>query len=307
MRGAVLTGLALLALLGACSRQPEDKSAADDSTEALMAAAFPGWVKGMPASAHLRWSEADENGAQREAEGWVLVEPGLVARLDADHVVLVVTGKPSDESGHDVASHASGGNLGAYWFERHGARWRLSAAQPSFTWTGFFGDPGKLRHVLLGAGHQALALENGSCWQGQCGQWLELYEIGDSRVLPLLAGKDAVALEADSTGASDTCGDLLAHAPGTRRLTPQDEFAFNSNCLAVSGKWSIHAREAGPGDLDIHFTGRHLVAEGEPVADASAPATPAVVSVQEVDSHLIYRFHAGRYAVLSGENPLPGF
>ncbi|RZL35284.1 MAG: hypothetical protein EOP35_14815, partial [Rubrivivax sp.] len=91
----------------AASTASAPAGAADDSPAALMAAAFKGWT---PASPH---SVEVPSGEGKRADR-VLVSPGVVATLDAEHRMLLVLGVPDDGHGQPEQSHATAVNLGLY-------------------------------------------------------------------------------------------------------------------------------------------------------------------------------------------------
>jgi hypothetical protein len=64
-----------------------------------------------------------------------------------------------------------------------------------------------------------VSVENGSCWQGYCGRWLELHELAEDGPHPLL--ESTLMLSSTSVGATAGCGDWLATAPGTGAATAQ--------------------------------------------------------------------------------------
>ncbi len=305
---------AVLAAVSGCDRPPEVPAVpAATTTEpnALMAVAFPGWT---PEKTHVAFSEKDGD------EGFLLVSPSLVVTLDGDHVVLMVEGRPADEQGNDMAGHASAGNLGAYWFTRKDGRWTKTAEQPSVAQTGFSGEVGELRRVDLGGGKVAVAVTNGSCWQGQCGQWLSLYELGKGHAEDILG--EGVMLHSDALGFSESCNDLAKLEAGAKRHIPLDAYSEAVGCFDVTGEWSIagEGKGAAPGDLVIRFTGVQTDVEKVPKEKPAAPKKAArntepqededneeyLATVNAVDSVLTYRYEKNHYVKVSGENPAPG-
>ena len=317
MREWIVGVFVVLALVG-CQRKAAEPFADSVAEAALMRVVFPGWEPDTPTPAKVDWVVSDASGAAHDETGWVLVTPALVAETGGDRVVLIVSGRPSDEAGQDASSHASSGNLGAYWFERRAGRWYAAGAQPSFTWTGFSGDVGTLRLVPLGAGRQALAVENGSCWQGQCGQWLSFYEIGADKVSPLLAGDESIASAADVSGATASCEGLLEEKPGARARVALADYSENYGCHGLRGEWEIKPGANGPGELTIRFTGKRTTAERVPLAappaaasapaeeDEEVPTEEYLVTIHPVQETVVYRYRDGLYRLHSGKNPLPG-
>lgn len=287
---------------------PLARASLDDSAEALMQLAFPGWSKRRPGVVRIKAAspEADD----QDAAPWVKVTPALRIPLAEDRIVLLVAGMPSTDQGLDQAGHASPANLGAYWFRREAGGWRLTASQPSFAWTGFFGDPGKLHELKLSSRRQGVAVSNGSCWQGQCGEWLSVFEIGDGRVTPLLGGQDAPQIVSDVSGATEACSALLVAGPGSHRVVAE-QYSDSYGCFTVKGEWSVRPGDDAPGELEIRFSG-HQAAAAQVPAETSAPAPQGDgamrdVSVSTVSETVIYRFRNGRYELASGRNPAPSF
>ncbi|PLK50132.1 hypothetical protein [Uliginosibacterium sp. TH139] len=317
----ILFGLA--SLLVACKSKAPEAFSTNTEAEALMQVAFPGWKKDALVVTQVTQPDTDASGVKQELPLWVQVTPAKVATLSADRVLLIVAGTPSDAQGASQAGHSTPGNLGAYWFERREGRWYLAGSQPSFAWSGFFGDPGELTLTPLGNGQQALGVVNGSCWQGMCGRWLSLYALGAQRVDALLGSEEALMIESDASGATPGCPDLVAAKPGSQHRLSLEDYSTNYGCYSVSGTWQIQPGGSQPGDLVISFTGKQTSAQVVPIqapaAPASAPASEPLeegeappseeylVQVQAVQARLIYRFKDGLYRHASGDNPAPGF
>ncbi len=261
--------------------------AADDSPAALMAAAFPGWVPGRPLVVAV--------GTREPSSGEVMdvrVAPARVVALDAQHRVLVVTGPPVTADGEPVASHANGANVGLYGFERRAGRWQRTFSQPSLDWTGFFGEAGELQAHPLGEGRWALSIENGSCWQGQCGRWLTLFSLGaqgGQALAPVLQ------TQSSTVGATPGCEELLQGKP-----LPADNPApvTADTCYDISSRWHFEPA-SGPGwpALVLDFTG----AEIAPADAASAPQRRAV------QAQWVLRHDGQAYRPAQGRNPVRGF
>lgn len=293
----------------------------------LMAIAFPGWLSDQN---HVVTSPVKD-----ELTEFLVVTPSLVVPLAENRVVLLVEGTPSDEQGNAMAGHASQGNLGAYWFARQSGKWVQTAAQPSVAMTGFSGEIGRLQRVELGGGRIALAVTNGSCWQGQCGEWLSLYELGEQHAQDMLGEEAAIMIHSDALGFSEGCETLAKLAPGTTHRLPLDAYSPAVGCYDVTGEWSIarapDQERATPGDLVIYFKGVQTAVETVP-KQAAKPKAPAKVgtaarefagpqgagsnanpanneylaTVSAVEAVLTYRYENGRYVKASGENPAPG-
>lgn len=285
-----------LALLTGCqsgeapSRTPTPSAtpgAADDSPAALMAVAFPGWAPGRPHAVAV--------GTPEPSSGQVMdvqVAPARVVALDAQHRVLVVTGPPVTADGEPVASHANGANVGLYGFERRDGRWHRTFAQPSLAWTGFFGQAGELQAHPLGAGRWALSIENGSCWQGQCGRWLTLFSLsarGGQALAPVLQ------TQASAVGATLGCEEVLQGQP----LPVDNPMPVTADtCYDISSRWRFEPA-TGPGwpALVLDFGG----AEVAPADAASAPQR------RSVQAQWVLRHDGQAYRPVQGRNPVRAF
>lgn len=255
--------------------------------------AFPGWSA--QGAAHVQTVQVPFGTA--EPHGWhtgavrVLVDPQLVLRADAAHVVLIAALVPAGEDGRPAAAQATPMALAAYQFERQGSAWRLSQGQGIFAWRGF-GGHATLRAVALAQGRQGLGVEYGSCWDGYCGTWLALYELDKGGV----RREPAVELALSGTnvdGAADCARRLqplrraqAGAAPGERGGEPHD-------CYAIDGSWTLDAAHEQPGDLVIHYEGALSRAEARLLPPAA------------VDQRQVLRYRDGKYRAVSGFNPVP--
>jgi hypothetical protein len=279
--------------------------AASDSMDALMRARFPDWRAGRPVVAALSPPEAQS----REGSGpdRMLASPAGVAIIDDDHRVLVVTGPFSDEAGNKYDGHAGGGNVGAYAFARRAGRWVELAETPSVTATGFFGDAGKVSIVSLGPGHPAAFVENGSCWQGACGDYLTMIELttaggrtlGDAVTLSSETVRSNSCIDADEAGEATPAGAPAASAqeavdkPGGAASAPDD----TPDCFEVTGTWRTQPGPAGGWrDVVITFDGDDPLAAQE---------------TGSKDSHLhqvaVLRHVGDGYALVEGRLAARGF
>jgi len=318
---------ALLApgLLVGCPRADSPTvSAASTEPAALMQAVFPGWQMEGPAASRTIVSPPgrtpDGKPAPAEEDTYKL-SPALVIPLAANRAVLIVAGEPADPQGNSRAGHSSPALLAAYWFEQRAGGWTKVAEQPDFAQEGFFGNPGKLRRLDLGGGAVGLAVENGSCWQGNCGQFLGLYRVGDTRIDKVFGD----LLSSDSEGATESCSDLLKLQAGQSRHLSQEEYSTAYGCYRIEGRWRIQAapqdapQDPGPAHLVIEYTGKESAAqtvprpprnpegqasEGEESRDGADEAY--LVTIRPVRQKQTYRFANGRYELTQGRNPNPG-
>lgn len=253
---------------------------ADGEMQALMREAFPGWK-----AKQMRTITAPGPDGERTL---VAVTPQLVLPLDGQHRALIVGGVRVIEGGQRIFSHSAEGNLGVYLFEQRDSRWVKTKAMPSVGWTGFEGELGKLRAVTLGANKVGLAVENGSCWQGFCGDWLKLYSIdtaGAREVLSLMT-------QSYSTTTTELCTDWLRG-----RLNTAPERYDPTLCFDVHSHWQLDTASGDDwADITVYFTGRDaaLNRRGKPVA-------------KPVHETLVLRYSGAGYKPVQGRNPTHTF
>jgi hypothetical protein len=203
--------------------------------------------------------------------------------------VLLVTGSPTDEAGHDIAAHASQGHLGAVWFVHERAGWVVSHRRDDLLWAGNFGDLGTVAPFDLGRGHRAVSVLDANCWMGGCMSVLDIVELdADHAARPFPSTRVA----SDSLELNDACAPVL-HAPrGARRTIPDD--LDESNCFDIAATWRLRARAgAQRPDIVLRFRGHELA------RDAATQA----LSVKAVDQTQVLRYQDGRYSSAIGRNP----
>ena len=294
---AIATGL-----LSGCQQKPDDAAsaasaaapaasaapagAADDSPAVLMAAAFSGWTAATPYPVQVPSGE----GTRQDR---VLVAPALVATLDADHRMLVVSGVPDDGHGQPEQAHATAVNLGLYGFERRDGRWVKTFERASLTWTGSYGQHGDLKLQALANGHVALSVENEYCGQGLCSTGLHVFALGANQA-------SAVAeqpISASATDATPGCAEWLGGKPLADADMPDPPTP--ANCYDVSGKWHFEGRPEKAGDaawpdLVVTFNG----------SQAAQDAKTGKITPRVVDDQLVLRYDGAGYKPVSGRNPL---
>ena len=321
------------ALIAGCGLFDGGTSTQSAAPVDLMRVARPGWqAEGPKSVAEIAAPEpvasaqdAASSGATPTAEddsaadaATYQLTPGPVIRLADDRLVLIVSGTPADEQGNTTAGHASQGILGAYWFEKRGDRWYKAKANPGFAMEGFSGNVGKLTPTDLGNNQTALAVENGSCWQGSCGNWLALYRVTPEAITPIYSD----LISSDSEGASAICSDVLERKAGDSIRVPMDDYSSAAGCYNITGAWKIVPEKSGPGTLVIVFTGKMASEEAAPKESDAAPASDDedesgddpdaeegseyLVTVNPVNEQQTYSFKNNQYVLAKGRNPNPG-
>jgi len=264
---------------------PASSAVADGSIAALMREAFPKWSGQGAVVLHVpSYDHPDERIA-------IAATPTMAVKIDATHRALVLVGTPSDEAGHDAASHAQGGNLGIRVFELQGGRWVQKTAQDSVMWSGSMGILGDVELVQLGPGHPALSIVSGFTGQGFNVRNLDVVELEPAGARVVLPG---IRLSADALGAYAGCDEWL-----NRHQVPSTEMLGDlnpGNCFEVGGAWHVQqAAGAERGDIVISFDGHRVVVDEHTQAK----------SVQAVAGTLVYRYGKAGYEKAGGENPVP--
>jgi hypothetical protein len=300
----------LLSLLAGCDFPGAGPVAKSRAPEDLMRVAVPGWeANGKQSVRQIASSDASGN------EGsFYSLAPGLVITQTEDKIALIVVGTPSNEQGGQVAGHGSQALLGVYWFAKQGAHWLKVAEQANFAEEGFFGNPGELRQFDLGNGNVALAVDNGSCWQGSCMNWLALYALGENKITKVFAD----GISSDSENATNSCSDLLKLAVGQSMRVSMEDYSTYSVCRRITGSSKIIASAKGPGQLVINYSGKTTITKTVPLSDEAkatyanngmeddAPEQEYLVTVTAIQQKQIYNFRDGRYVLTKGKNPNPG-
>lgn len=313
-RFGLCAGVAVLMVVG-CGIFEDTGSTKSDAPEALMRVAVPGWKAEGPHSVLQIAAPAEGKGAkEREILPYALA-PSAVLKLGEGVIVLITSGTPADDEGNQQIGHASSAMLGAYWFEKRDERWFKVAEQPGFALEGFSGLPGELRQLDLGGGKIALAVNNGSCWQGACGEWLALYAVDGRRMTKIFA--DLISSDNESESASGSCSDLLALDAGAQRRVSQDEYSSVLGCYQIDGRATIQPTGKGVGQLVIEFSGKMASEEIVPVVPKPAQSLAQdeseseeleeefLVTMEAVQRRQVYSFRNGRYVLLRGQNPNP--
>jgi hypothetical protein len=261
----------------------------------LIIVAFPTWsddTAGRVQSIALtrltqRWTpDTPPKAKQRK----VIVEPTLVLRAAPGRFVLLATMQPADDDGGADWNHTTPAGLAAYTFTTSPAGWKLLKRQEPFDLKGFEGAA-RVEPVRLSKAAQGLVAEYGSCWQGYCGRWISVYEVGKDGVKP--AGIADLPLAADNVYAHPDCvRRLRPELPGLRPGDPVKDAAGvpPGECFRIEGRWNIEEAETTPGAFIVDFSGAQ-----------SAKDSPA----QRIFGRLRYQWRGGRYEPGSGSNPVP--
>lgn len=250
---------------------------------ALMRIAYPQWNGRDP------WLMQVPSDDETPEPTWIAATPALVVRLDPSHLVLMITGSPTDEAGHDIAAHVSEGHLGAVWFVRERDGWVVSHQRDDLLWAGNFGDLGTVAPFDLGRGHRAVSVRSGNCWMGGCESMLDVFELdADHAARPFPSTRVA----SDNLESNDRCAPALHARRGARRTLSDD--LDGVDCFDIAATWHLAARsDALRPDIVLRFRGHEL---------AHDTATKAL-SVKAVDETQVFRYEDGHYAPIIGRNP----
>lgn len=299
----LLTAVALCAVLAACSQDDSDKDAVTSDTPAaptanrtasatlqrseLMALVFPGW-EDREASRSVTVSLPDVSNDGKpvsgsESDQRADITPREVVRLDDSHAVMLTETVPLDDQGQRQDSHVAGAWLGAYFFEQGSDGWMLTRRNDAVDYQGFMGSLGTTKVERIAPQRFVLTTVNGSCWQGYCGSWLSVFELGSSVVRPVLSG---IPLAASNGGADEACDKVLKSERAD--VSPQ------GSCFDVEGspEFTLGTDDA-PGDMRIAFNGARTASAG--------------ADVENIDATVVYAWKQGTYVPSSGRNPVPSF
>lgn len=301
---AVLAGTAaLLCMLAGCS---QEDSTSDNATTANSAAApapttsatlrrgdlmplvFPGWEdRDTGRNGTVKLPDIGSDGqpvSGSEAEQKADLTPREVVRLDDTHAVMLTEAVPLDGNGEPITSHVSGAWLGAYFFEQGMDGWTLTKRTDAVDYLGFMGNIGQTRVERIAPQRFVLAATSGSCWQGNCGSWLSVYELDANAVSELVT---SVPLSAENAGADEACDALLKNE---RPDNPP-----RGDCFDVNGTPEFtFGTDDEPGEMRIVFS-RSRVANG------------ANARLETIDSTTVYAYRKGTYVLSEGRNPVPSF
>jgi hypothetical protein len=262
----------------------------------LISAAFPKWTDDTDGRVQTiaeskltqRWTGDTPSKAKQRK---VIVEPTMVLRAAPGRYVLLATMQPAYDDGTAQWAHGTPAGLAAYTFTTSANGWKLLKRQEPFDLRGYEGAA-HLEPVQLSATVQGVVAEYGSCWQGYCGRWISVYELGKDGVKPAAIAN--LALSADNVYARPDCVERLkSHLP---RLTPGDPAGANDpvppgRCFKIEGRWSIEVSDNAPGAFVVSFGG----------ADSGKDGGAA----SRIEQSLRYQWRGARYERSSGSNPVP--
>jgi hypothetical protein len=253
----------------------------------LMALVFPGWEdKDGGRGGAVQLPDIGNDGKPvkgSEGEQQADVTPREVVRLDDTHAVMLTETVPLDDQGRPIASHVSGAWLGAYFFEQGNDRWTLSKRSDGVDYLGFMGNIGQTKVERIAPQRFVLTTTSGSCWQGNCGSWFSVYELGASTVHELVT---SIPLAAENGGSDGACESVLNNE---RPETPA-----RGNCFDVDGTPEFAlGTDDEPGEMRIAYSGKQT--------------TRASDRAETVDRTIVYTYRKGTYVPGEGLNPVPGF
>lgn len=255
---------------------PEVPHAKTLDRNGLMRLVFPTWAPKGTAANQTVSLPADSSQSDKTDETEARVSPLHVVRLDDTHAVMVTETVAVDEHSEPMNCHACSANLGAYFFSHDDKGWRLDARQDSVGTSGVNGAIGTTRVERLGNAFVVFA-EWGSCWQGNCGSWLEAFGFWPGKAKSLTPG---IPLDAENSGAVGDCDNT------------DPELGATQPCFDVSSKWAVRQ-----GHVVIDFKG-----QTQDPLDDDGKRPPAV----KIATQARYALQGDELKLVAGSNPVPG-
>ncbi len=302
----------MLSGLTACGDKPPASPNLDRNN--LMQLVFPTW---RPADNQHRvsvtaaWAPEGPLGDKESKDPTAVsldIEPIHVVRLSPARAVMLTAATAVMADGELMDSHASSGLIGAYWFKEEDGKWYPDGRQDEAAWNGFMGNVGEMTIVKLDPAKFGLMVEAGSCWQGYCGNWGNLFALEERQVTSLL--EHSIPLFANNEGAVESCSALLNVKPGQVVKRTEEQESRNT-CYRVETKWQFKPRKNGMADLMLNFDGeeerRRVVHVEETEEPDGNEAYQVELSVENVTGKQVYRFRNGHYVSVSGKNLVPEF
>ena len=233
---------------------------------------------------------------QDKFEGLVKVNPKEVVQIDAENAVLITENQQLDEKGSVQNSHASGALIGGYFFKRTKVKtWQLTKKMDGIRSVGVFGLIGKTTIHKLAESHFALSVQNGSCWQGSCPEWISVYGIKPNQILDYLP---MLTTSVDTTGASPgVCESIDAAIKGgesTITKPSPDLGESDRNCIAIKGRYQIKSMLGKPVTLTISYDGY----------DAQWIEKTNALTIEKLNTKNTYELIDEKFKLIQGVDPL---
>lgn len=333
--------LVAIALSAGCGKQPATNAVADAPSKAssqasgatagdtlatspdlkrtsLMHAVFPTWKdtkKGNERIVDVELPTHDDQGHLSKALGssQLDVTPREVIRLDDTHAVMLTEGVEVTDTGERVDAYASGAWLGAYFFDKQPSGWVLDKRIDGVSYDGVAGTYGETHVVRMSPTEFGFWSMAGGCWQGYCGTWASVFGIRPGRIERLA---ETLRVSASDLGAKGDCEDIqkgddapasgsdvpvrgAAQAPasaandGAGSKNTGGDAAGTPQCFDIDGKLAFEQGVDALGDLRMTFSGEETIGQGS--------------QVRNVDDVAVYRVKDGKYVLVEGRNPVPGF
>lgn len=244
-----------------------------------MKEAFPSWGTSEGPSI----SVPSDSGKRMEL---VYPSPRLVLAPDSAHRLLVVDGKPHDDS------HAAGANLGLYGFTAREGRWFKTSELPSFAWVGEYGEVDEVFPLDLGAKRPIMATKHRYCSQGFCQTWLKVFVLREGAARLILEEQLGRGTNSEP---EDPCDELVqAAAAGASTPKSYEGLAFSFCPATTSSMWVQKPEKDAWPDIEIRFKGQ----------DFDVDKTSQAVKRTVIDETLVLRYNGALYVHASGRNPL---
>jgi hypothetical protein len=196
--------------------------------------------------------------------------------LSDGRTAVVVNGAPSDENGADNTAHASPGMLNVYTLRRVDGAWQVMERHQDVSTMGSSGNIGIVKWLSLGAGKSGIVVSSGGTWFGSTIAIAEIFDLDH--------GMRSLGGFAEMSSNAGGCN------PETK------------DCWDVDGKIGTvpAVRAEDYNDIAVDFEGRHF----RVTEDANGSYVEHLT--RTVRQTARYRFKDKTYALVSGENPVPG-
>lgn len=239
-------------------------------------------------------------------------------KTDSGDVALIAAEVPTDVEGRASVSHATKVDVGVAVFHVADGHWDLRSRREGVTQIGFFGALQSASVTRVSSSAYAVSLVSGSCWQGDCGEWLSVVGVSESDVELWIDGLRLSADDLDSGvdwNQNVGCGDTLNHpekyggigvtVDPPKRGEPIPVLNLPENrrsCFRVSGHFTFDPVKSlstsEHSDLKIVFQGKWSIVDTDTLATTSPHFLKLVAT---------YRLKDGKYRLVSGYDPVPMF